>query len=209
MSGSVVALVNRALRYLGHPPITAMDDGSAAANIASDLWPGTRDSVLRMHAWNCATFLAVLPALADDPAWGWEKQFSLPSGPEPPFCLRVLRVKGDVSHAIHWRVHGRRIVADTAGPLSIEYIGRVADPGAYDPLLFDAIAIRLAHDMAPALVANTQVQDTLRSMFAAILEEARRVDGREQSQDERVVSTSWVGARYGRGGRPVGGGPPY
>jgi hypothetical protein len=136
-----------------------------------------------------------LAADATAPVFGYGKQFPLPEGPLPLRCLRVLLV-GDTPHHTGWRVEGRYLLTDEGGPLPIEYVGQLTDVAQWDALLVEAIAYRLAADVAWPMTGSESRREAMMAAYRMALAEARRIDAREQSQDEKVISDTRLNARF-------------
>lgn len=196
MAASEVDIWNIALARLGQSPLNAPDQDGKAAALCRRLYPASRDAVLRAYPWNCAVRRALLGASTIKPAFGFARYFDLPEGPddEQPKCLRVLNIDGDIERKIVWKVEGRRLATDEAGPLPIIYIGRLADPTAFDPLVDDAIAMRMALGLCVPLTSNASLLEGLRGEYREILIEARRVDAQEGSADD-LVADEWLISR--------------
>lgn len=190
MAISIVSICNRALDLVGADPITSLEDGSRPANLCQRNFEPSADSVLRLYPWNAALRRARLPALAETPDWGYRFQYQLPQGPEPAFCLRLV----EVDNGSDFRVEGRRVLADYAAPLDILYVGRVSDPGSYDPLLAEAIAAKLAVHLAGNLTESGARIEAARAYLRAVLSEARSTDAQEGGAASLSVD-SWLGAR--------------
>lgn len=190
MAISTVSICNRALDLLGADPITSLEDGSKAANLCQRNFEPSADSVLRLYPWNAALRRARLPALSEQPAWGYLYQFQLPQGPEPAFCLRLL----EVDNGPDYRVEGRRIMADYAAPLDILYIGRIVDVASYDPLLAEAVAAKLAVHLAGNLTESGSRIEAARDYLRVILAEAKVADAQEGGTSDLVVD-AWLAAR--------------
>lgn len=195
MAASDIEICNRALDMVGADPIMSFADAAKAAKLCQRNYAPVRDATLRAYPWNCAIRRAVLPA-ATAPLWGFANAFELPQGPgEPsPYCLRLLRLEGELDTDIVYRVEGRRILTDEAAPLRVVYIARVLDPTQYDPLLDDAIAARLAVDLCIPLTQNGANMAALGDTYKAKLAEARRSDAQEGSA-EQVAADQWLGSR--------------
>lgn len=97
-SPTVVAIVNKALMFLGVSLITSLDEDSEAANKAAQIFDNTRTSLLRAHWWKFATFVetgALLAQVTTDPVTGivtaptpgWEYLYAY-----PPKCLMLRRI---------------------------------------------------------------------------------------------------------------------
>lgn len=192
MAISVVSIVNRALDYLGQEPITSLDQGTVGARVMKRAYDASRDATLRAYPWNCAMGRASLAAETTAPAWGFAKQYVLPVD-----CLRVIEIQDDVTIDIPWRVEGRRILTDQSGPLNIRYVRQIVDPSEFDALTADALAVRLAMDTCRAVTGSTSDLQTLGQLFQLRITEARRIDAKEQSQDEEVIADLYLNARLG------------
>jgi hypothetical protein len=198
VTASATEICNRALTLLGQRPIAALDDGTEPANALGRLYPQTLDYVLRLYPWNSATFMARLAANVVEPMWGYSFAYPLPSD---PFCLRVLRLRAEAEQDLHWRLQGREIVSDIGAPLDIVFIGRPSNVGVLDPLLVDAIAHKLAADAAYVITQSDSAVSRMVQLYERALRDAKRVDAREQSQDDRVVDDGpWLSARLGARG---------
>lgn len=190
MAISTVSICNRALDLLGADPITSLEDGSKSANLCQRNFDPSADSVLRLYPWNSALCRARLPALAEPPAWGYRYQYQLPQGPEPAFCLRLL----EIENGADYRVEGRRILADYAPPVDVLYIGRIVDAAAFDPLLAEAVAAKLAVHLAGNLTENGSRIDAARAYLRDILAQAKAVDAQEGG-DTSLIVDAWLQAR--------------
>lgn len=185
---SEVQICNRALQKLGSDPIVSLADASEQARECSRAYADVRDAELRDHNWNFAITRAQLPALSTDPAWGFDKQFQLPAD-----CLRVIELNG-LNDSGDWTVEGRMLLANAAAPLDIRYIKRETDVGLFDPLFVEALASRLAAELAEALTqSNTKAERALVA-YREALRKARRADAIEGTPDMLEEGT-WLGAR--------------
>lgn len=185
---STVALCNRALALIGEEPVLSLSDDAEPARRCALLYPETRDAVLRAHPWNAATARTALAPLAEAPAFGFAAQYRLPFD-----CLRVL---GMADRRSRFRVEGRRLLTD-ADDAAIVYVRRLADPAAFDALLADAVAARLAHDMAYALAGSAALAGRMWELYVRKLAEARKADAQEGGA-ERLEADAWLDARAGR-----------
>ena len=62
MALSALALCSRALLKIGAQPVASLDEGTAEAEVAANLYPGIRDALLSVHPWTFATAQATLRA---------------------------------------------------------------------------------------------------------------------------------------------------
>src|SRR3954454_9834317 len=80
MALSALALCARALLKIGAQPIASLDEGTAEAEVAANLYPGLRDALLAAHPWSFATGQSTLPRLAARPTADFRNAFQLPAG---------------------------------------------------------------------------------------------------------------------------------
>lgn len=187
MASSATEVVNLALVRIGHEPIAALDDSSAAARVATRLYPQARDEYLRLANWNFAQTRVALAAVDPDPAWGDLFAYQLPTD-----CLMVLETNLDPGHA--WRIEGRRLV--TAEPLvSILYVARIDDPAQWDALFTEALVDKLAFLFAMPLKSNAQLAEVLLRKAEDSLKRAKSRDGQEGRQRNNFVSDAFTRSR--------------
>ena len=174
MATSAAEIASNALGILGGEPITALTDNSQRGRLCNRLYQPTMDEVLRAHPWNCAKVRRELARNQTAPIWDFSYAYTLPTD---PWCLRILETDLD-EDGYEWQVEGRTLVSDQSS-VKILYIGRISDPTRFDSLCEAAITHRLAAKMAYAITENASKVGDLWNLYAAILKEARSVDGQE------------------------------
>lgn len=182
---SVVSICSRALQQLGEPAIASLAEDSRAARECALAYAPVRDAVLRDHPWNAALRRASLPALSEPPPWGFAFAFQLPSD-----CLRVVEVLGCRA----WAIEGRQLLADVDPPAALRYVARLEDPTLFDDLLAEAIAARLAVELAEALTQSTSKRELALALYATALRRAKVVDGQEGVPAD-LPEDPWLEAR--------------
>lgn len=190
MTVSVVSICNRALDTLGADPITSLEDTSKAARLCARNFTISRDAVLRAYPWNCAMARASLAALTDTPTFGFAYYYQVPDD-----FLRLWRLQDEDEGLVKWRLEGRRIATDQAAPLLIVYAQVVEDPAQFDALLVDALAARMAADIAYSLVGSQQAQAAAWDVYRAKLTEARQIDAQEQGVPDEFSAPDWIESR--------------
>ena len=183
---SVVEIGNIALVNLGEDTITSLSDDVKPARLINRRYAPIRDAVLRAHPWNCAMARDRLSSIDPAPIWGPTNAFQLPTD-----ALRVLRT---ANRGTAWKVEGRQIVSNAGAPLDILYSRQVTDPNEFDPLLIEAIAARLAADLAHPITQSTTLIQVMWDLYRQKLIEARGVDGQEGTGDE-VIADTWLVSR--------------
>lgn len=126
----------------------------------------------------------------------------------PPDCIRVFRAS---PFNYNFRIVGKSLYSDappqvisqasfigaepgvglppatdTTNPniVGIEYITRNCDPSEFDTMFIDALATKIAMELAYAITGNMQVKQDLNAEYKMKLEEAWYADGAENWGDE-------------------------
>jgi len=184
---SDVDIINAGLRKLGEQPITSRTDQSPQARIANATYEEIRDALLRGSPWNFAMKRISLAADTAKPAWGFARQFTLPSD-----NLRLYTVNNGSDE--EWRKEGNTIVTDLDAPLQIIYVGRVSE-NDMDIAFREALASRCAYEWAESLSQTGTVVDQMQSQFQEALRVAKTADGQEDKQ-RKIEQNSWITERY-------------
>lgn len=189
---SETAICNAALIAVGAETVGAIDEASAVADVLALRYPMIRDAVLQAYKWNFAKRRASLPELSAAPAFGYAHQYLLPAD-----CILVREVV-DASQTIKWEVEdaddGPVIVTDLTAPLLILYTTRVQDVSRFRPLFVEALAARLAADLAVKLMDNSAAAERLLTVYQDKLNEARRIDAQEGSAEDQPTG-DWITER--------------
>jgi len=107
------------------------------------------------------------------------------------FADNTLRII-EVDTTEEWAVEGNQIVTDAAAPLDVVYIERVTDPTLFDAKFTEALALRLAADIAYDITASQTVATRAEQKYMVLIKEARLIDGQESlSANEQT----WLEAR--------------
>lgn len=187
---SEVSICNMALAEIGRGMmITSMEEASQAARACKLRYPYARDAVLRAYDWNFAAKRAELAANETAPAFEYANAFDLPSD-----CLQVRSIYD--GEDLPWVVEARQILTDMDAPLYIKYTFRCTDVAKFDSLFIQALASRIAADIAVSLSESVSRAQSLWDVYQAKLSEARRRDAQE-GQPEEFPSGSWRDAREG------------
>ena len=183
---SPVEICNIALSNLGDQLITSLTEANARARACNLRFNDTRDAVLRSHPWNCAMSRATL-AVSGTPDWGYSNSFALPTD-----CLRVLDVEDPDTE---WKIEGRNIVSD-GSTIKIRYIAQVTDTTLFDSTLVQAIALKLAWEIAETLTGNIDLKREMWQKYQFAISEARSNDAMEGTP-EKIEADEWLLARRG------------
>ncbi len=173
MSLTALDLCSRALLKIGAQPIAAMDEGTAEAQVAAELYPAMRDALLSLHPWSFATAQAGLPRLAGQPVADFQHAFQLPAD-----FLRALSAGGEKSgRGLVYRILEGRLHSD-ADTATLTYIFRPQE-SAFPPFFAAALATRLAAEFCIPLTEDTGRASLLFRMAEAELRAARLADSQQ------------------------------
>jgi len=181
MATSSVEICNSALYKIGAQRITALSDNVKAAIICNDQYDRLRKEVLRAHPWNFAITWVALAATANTPvAEEYTTEFALPSD-----VLRVLETNlaENLDWEIGYNVDGIKVLFCNDTAVTIKYIKNVTNTTLFAPDFEEALAFRLAADIAYALVQSQTVQAQMFNLYEKSVAMARSFDAQEKGQD--------------------------
>lgn len=181
---SQVDICNQALTAIGHKTIANIDEQNEAARKCKVYYQQAVDATLRAYNWNCAMARAELAQETATPTFGFSYQYALPAD-----CLRVLQLE---RLDLKFKVEGRKLLTNESSA-KILYIKRIG-AGELDPLLVDAVAARLAAELAYALSNNRSLAELMMEIYERKKTEAACIDAQEGTPDELEVD-SWLNAR--------------
>ncbi len=198
-----VSIANQALGWLGANLITAFTDDTNEAKLISANYADLRDTVLEERAWTFASRRALLQPSITKPAYGWTNQFLLPGD-----ILRVLEARndkmGEGPNDLRWAREGRFILTDS-DTLNVRYLVRLDDPSQYSPSFSQALAARLAADLAIPLTESRSMQQSMFGLYAAKLKSAAALDGMQgKAKSFNMNQLTRVRGAYGVGGGNAG-----
>tara|TARA_R110000787_G_scaffold23768_2_gene67788 strand:+ start:4739 stop:5209 length:471 start_codon:yes stop_codon:yes gene_type:complete len=150
-----------------------------------------RDSELRAHPWNFARARAQLAADATAPAFGYLKQYPLPSD-----CLRILPNDntGVISTQDDWQIEGRKILTNDSSPIYLVYIKQVTDESEFDALFIELLVSRIALDMVEAITQSNKKKEAASTRYVLAQRDARKANAFARAPQEPPTDP-WVSAR--------------
>lgn len=190
MASSVVQICNLALSWLGGDLIISLDDETVEAKLCKANYEPLRDAVLEEREWTFAVVRKELAALQSVPLYGFDKAFQI-----PPATLRVLQISrgGDSVEAgadnsryntgqgreerIDWLREGSTVVANNAERVFARLLTRVTDTTKFSAAFDQALAARIAMDIALPLTNSDKMQQSMTAMYGQKLRIAAGTDG--------------------------------
>lgn len=177
MATSAVQICSNALLLLGAEPINAFSEDNTRALLASNLWPNSRDAILRLHPWGCAIKRVSLAPDVTAPAYEWTYQFTKPSD-----WLRTLAI-GEEGVPVEYRHEGGKILCEE-NPLKLRYIFRNENVATWDALLVAAAEAYMAVTFAYPVTKSASVYDAMKDLLTLKLKQAKTIDGQEEPGEQ-------------------------
>lgn len=182
---SAVDIANRALQKLGAKSIVSLTQDDKSAREMNRAYEPLRDAELEVHPWAFAKTRVTLPELSDAPAFGFAAQYQLPSD-----FISVYRRKDDPE----WQIEGGKVLTDQTGGLNLIYIRRVTDVNAMSPLFREALAARLAYDLAESFTQSTSKKEAAAAMYDFAIKQARQRNAILNPAEE-LPTSGWLNTR--------------
>lgn len=186
-----VDIANVALTKIGASPITSFLDGNASANTVEAVYDAKRDELLREHPWNFATKRAKLAQLSEAPALEFDHAYQLPDD-----WLRTVAVYDNDDargYPPPYKEEGRQILA-SVDALWLRYVARITDTNAMTADFREALACKLAAEMAVRLANSNTLAELMQQRYERALRVARSTDSLGDRPDRRPHG-SWVAQR--------------
>ena len=179
---TAVSISSNALLMLGDNPINSFEESASPggldrARIAQNLWPSTRDAVLRSHPWNCAVKRVTLSPEATSPNFthDFAYQFILPAD-----WLRNVEINSVNADQVDYRVEGKRLLLNSQ-TLYLRYIYKNTDVSTWDPMLVECCEFAMAAKMAYPITKSAAVRKEMQDTLLFYMKRARAVDGQDES----------------------------
>lgn len=199
-------IANQALAYLGEAKVSSINDTSSKqARACATSYAQARDEVLRSARWSCAKKMQSLSKLVTAPVYKWTAAYQLPSD-----FIRLCEIEGEYAWVPRewFDIQGRQLMLglnDEEAPddIGIEYISRVTDTTLFDPLLVEAVALKLAAKVARELTgSDNKAAQLLEEYERVVLPKALTIDAQQRHSGEnhpimKILSRSWLArSRY-------------
>lgn len=182
MNRSWLAVANNALARINQPLLETLEQPDTSAILCRQLLPLAVGEILDTRPWRTARKRALIPALAEAPAFGFSYAFPLPSD-----FIRIVELP-DLEND-EWELEGSTILADVDA-LKIIYIATPEETKGLSPFLISAITTRLASKLVLSLTSdsslyNAMYQESMNAIQLAITQEDAG------KKDEMYETNSW------------------
>lgn len=194
---SIVQICNLALTKLGAARITSLTDDTKQARALNAIYEATRDAELAACPWSFATKRAAIPASATAPDFGWAYSYPLPTDylalveVGENYTFYASDVGGLFAVESDPATGSLALLTDEASPLNIRYVYKVATSGLYPPLFVQALACRLAAEVAEELTQSLDKRTAAWKERTQAIRDAKRANAIEQPP-RLPPDSSWV-----------------
>lgn len=200
---TATSICNRALLKLGtaeeQQTITSIYEGTDTSINCLILYPQIRNEVLQRWPWNeCREFADLGAELSGIEMADWEYCFNLPAN-----CLAVKAQIDEDNRKTKYDSEVRKGMLFTndysnsdGDSAYIDYIEIESDTSKYSPALKEAIATKLAAELAPVMKKGQLAYDLIQQYERLVLPKAEGLNQGEQYDDDEG-SYSWLDARKG------------
>jgi hypothetical protein len=207
MASSKIAICNQALGWLGGTLITSFSDNSAEAKLCNANYDALRDAVLEEREWTFAVERIEPARLVSVPKYGFTYEFQIPAT-----VIRVLQVSrkgasagivglsadspslglGDYAE-LPWLREGQTIRCN-AEQIYARVIQQITDTTKHSKAFDQALAARIAMDLAIPLTSSRALQQDMAAMYGEKISLAAASDGM-QGRSYKTRSNSLTSVR--------------
>lgn len=202
MSTSPTSICNIALGWLGQSTITSLEDANQTAQLCKQNYAPLRDAVIEARYWRFASLRTTsqsndVPGSKEDlgfPQWGGGFVHTIPNE-----YAQVFRCYTDVTGVkeswiqANWERIDNYIISYEPF-IFMEGVRIVEDTNKFSALFVQALAARLAADLAIPITQNRSLQADMWSLYNDKLSEATVRDG-QQGRSEDLTATRLTRAR--------------
>ncbi len=181
-------ICNLGLAKIGEDTILNLSENSRAGRACNLIYEPMRRALLRAHNWNFSIKRVELAIKVGIPDYGFGFQFQLPAD-----FLKLVGTSWDEYLNVKFKVEGKTIVTDES-TFSITYVTDFVDANGFDSLFSEALATRIAAELAIILVNNADLKIVMMNEYDTKFGEAKSNDAQDNMTDEFITST-WVNSR--------------
>lgn len=187
---SEVSICNQAISWLGGNLIISLDDATVEAQLCKANYAPLRDAVMEEGKWTFATRRLELAQSATLPGFGYARAYVI-----PPEVLSVIMATENQDNKnntdnLDWRREERFVLSDTERVFA-KCIIRIEDPSLFSDMFVQALASRIAADIAIALTESSTKEAAMWTKYFALVTEAKSVDGM-QGKSDRIRTNSRI-----------------
>lgn len=180
-----IDIINLALTRLGQSSVTSLTEGSTEAAAAAKVWDAALRAALQEFRWGFNTRRCALPLKAEKPVGAaYAYAYGAPADLAQPYEIFQEDVTRD--RPIPFLYEGGLIYTDQ--PSAVLVYGAVEESAAsFPPQFCDALAWRLASELAAPLTNKTSLMEYAANRYADSVARARASAGNAQRpRDDKI-----------------------
>lgn len=182
---SKVDICNLALVRIGAKRINSLEENTPSAKNCALFFDQLATIVLREHNWAFAMKTQSLAVIADETMIGWDYVYTYPAN-----CVAPRRVFNSVTVGDPvpqeykvTNINDRMVICAKISPCYLEYTAELADVAVYDASFVDALAWRLAAEMAHPLMGSIDAGLKMLQLYERVLTNAKSTNA--QTREEK------------------------
>jgi len=182
-------ICSKALGLLGQDAITDITSTTNKnAKLCAQVYYITRDALLTSYRWGFATQRVMLAVSTTAPAFGYANQFPLPAD--------FLRIQSTHDRLITYVIESGYLLTDS-DEVGIIYTRRFEETGLMDPLFVEALAARIARELAMPILKKASAVQLADSLYREALSAAKLVEAMQDNPEDITVEekSAWLAAR--------------
>lgn len=185
---SDVGICNSGVVKVGGETISSFTDGTRTSNLLQAQYPILRDEVMRAAAWRFALTQRTLGVPnATAPLFDYMAAYDIPND-----ILRVWKVATP-----DWTEIGNQILCNKTDGIDCLCVFQNTDPTSWDAQFAEALAWRVAQEVAMALVQSAPLAKSMGDNYEKAVATARSANAIIGTPD-RLIADTWSNARkYG------------
>ena len=189
---SKIEVINRALLKLGEAPVSSLNSVAYSASYDA-VYEDMKKLLLSSYPWRFAVGIKEL-ALVDE-LYNGKFMYKLPVD-----CLLILNVLGtsdvcDINHAEFisekYEISGDCIITDVKTGIKLEYVKQIDDVGYFTPLFREALAVKIASELAMRVKHSLQLKQMFDNEFLITIKQAEQ-NNEIMKDTEKLADNSWV-----------------
>jgi hypothetical protein len=151
------------------------------AVVMNDQYDHALELVLEEHRWNFAGKRVTLTQLSDDPPFGWDHQYQLPSD-----IIRLKDVNGEDVEASSrlFAIEGTALLTND-DEVTITYVAKVTDTNLFSPSFVEALCFKLASITCARLTGDSELAIMLDKQYNYALSKAVHNDTKAAGSRDR------------------------
>ena len=201
-NASEVSICNQALGWLGGNLLLSLSDNTVEDKLCNANYAILRDSVMEAAPWTFAQKRAVLTPMAQVPPWGYSQQFLLPADfLHVEYCGQNGRWEED-DVITDWQKEqssdGNNVLVCNESVVYLRYTKHVTDTQLMSSLFTQALAARIAMDLALSLTNSRSMMSSMAEMYSSKMREAVAQDNK-QGRARQIKANTLLNARIAGG----------